>query len=407
MSEHEIDKLFSNKLTSRSFAYNPKAWEAMEAMLDARKKSYAFYWRSAAVILLLGGLLSIAALNQSVTPTPQEQLMPAPQRDAITYEAEYDQLGSSGFTIGTPDYTLPDEEAAPEENNTLADEAATAEVKEQPEAYAAQKEDAAGEVVEAAPEEVPAAAVAEASVPTSTQEAALTVEPMPQSMPSLGVQLVNKEFAFTTDPISSIPFRRIVRQKPTGRPYVSVAALVSAMDFSATSGAGFSAGVGYKKQLSGKWEVGAELNVVQRSTPNFVFKQDSIFYGFGQERVTHTTEVKSVVHVQLPVYINYTVADKHKFGAGAYAGVLVHADVVTSKEKRNFQELIHKSSEQVQEEKDWVQPFAAGAFVQYSYSLSPDLDLGVRGAGSFTDAGNGDGGKRVLTDARLFLQYGF
>lgn len=402
MSEHELDKLFSKKLASRTFAYNPKAWEAMEEMLDERKRSYTAYWRSAAAILLMGCLLGIAALTQTTEVAATQQ-----QESVVTNEAS-----TSEETIVTQ---------KPESNynqSLFTPEAAVAEeayVDEATDALQQNTRDIASENIESTPlalgteeplQEAPGEEVPVVEETTALAAATPHGSTTLQSLPSLKVQPIQAMPDFMGDLLA-----RVSRKKPVhkhwGKAYANVSALMSSLDYSARQGAGFAIGLGYTTQLSKKWQAGAELNLTQRNTPNFAFKNDSVFYGFTQERVTHTTEVRSLTHLQLPLYVNYTVANKHRIGVGAYAAVLLYADVVSSKEKRSFEDLTQKSSIAVEGEKDWVNPLVVGGFVQYSYILSGDLELGVRAGSSFTDLDNENGNKRLLGETGLFLHYGF
>lgn len=68
MSGQEMQSLFQKKTSESNFAFNPENWSRMEAILDQRsRKPFAFFWRSAAAILVSAGLAIAMLWQQDLT----------------------------------------------------------------------------------------------------------------------------------------------------------------------------------------------------------------------------------------------------------------------------------------------------------------------------------------------------
>lgn len=399
MSEHELDKLFSKKLKARPLDYNPKAWAAMEAMLEAKTRSYAFYWRSAAAILFMAALLGIPALNQ---PGLQEVQKATEQPVSKNNSSNNIQVQPDKPTDIAPKLSQeqPTEKVAQRANKqrTSLQKSESSKSIAASSANTKKRLDEPGSFDELRSKQ---------NLSNSEYSALYEKQVAVKALAVLNMRSINQSMELELGEPFLYETKNNKKSINWGQAYVSAALLTSSVDFSVNQGAGFSLGVGYQKQLSSAFQIGAEINYVYRATPSLTTKHDSVFYSFSQERVTNTTQVKSLSQLQIPVYVNYTLANKHRLGVGFYGSVLLNADVVNSREQRSSSQLLHKTSAPVEQEENWVNPFGMGWLAQYGYILSPSLELGFRFNQSLTDVDNAKEGNQFLSDGRVFIQYGF
>ncbi len=396
MSDKELDKLFSKKLRNRQFDYNPKAWKAMEELLDNRNKAHAFYWRSAAVILLLGAVAASFALMQpSVSGHPKHEFVLPPV--AVSPQAEENQQPAKE-TGGVP-----------EAGNTRSSVNAPVVSSEQQLS-------------------APVAKTGKPSLKKTVNERLFAAHLGAQEEKSDAVQsriALHEESSdweapgylglaeLPETPYLAMPFESAPNKRPKtkyhspSRFYFNVGGSWSAVNFSAHQGYGWSAGLGYARNIGRGWSLAAEVNVVQRHSPGISQQRDSTFYSFNEERVIHTREVASLTHLELPLLLQYNTGTRHQWGIGGYAALLLDYEVQTVKERHVFEELVSKFNVQQPSEPEFLNRYDFGLLGQYRYRLSPSVNLGTRISGSLSDISTTDKRHMALTDVRMFLQYAF
>lgn len=396
MSDKNLDNLFKSKLGERSFEYNPKAWQAMEQMLDDRKPSLAFYWGTAATVLAFFGLSLIFALTQTSAVSNNEVLNPvvvSPNTEELNLSNHQKPLKKEQNNVADNIERL--KEPSTQENTsrtTNAEESSTI----------------ANQASQPSFKTTPKAAIDNNTNETVAQKETENVTLKTKNLLTLP-ELEYSSIIIDSEAALRKPTRKPFALTPATKwvyPFVRVGGLSSSVNFNATNGYGFSAGVGLDKPLSPNWLVSTSINYVQRTKPGLQKTADSLKYSFTESRIKYQEEIVLTQHLEIPVSINYQIANRHRLGAGVSFSYLLNADAYRERNEKSFK------SQRVDYDLGspklyYLAKYNWSTHLQYQFLIAKKISLGTSIHYSFTDFTLETTEKQHLTDVRLFLQYAF
>ncbi len=411
MSEKDLDNLFKSKLGERAFEYNPKAWQAMEQILDSRKRGLAFYWRSAAAVLAFFGLSLIFALNQPEivsTNTQQNKAVSATQKqkNTVPAAAEFENNSAKENAMNNEKNGVSNDvvvanpaalNTAVAEENTAFNSTKKNELNEKPSLGATNQNNTSNATAFSAQEDEKALAVANEKLLTENDFVVLPELKLKQIVVD-----ANRGAVINTD--KRPPFSA----KKLGLfPFVRISGMSSSINLNATNGYGFSIGGGVEKTLGSNFSVATSINYVQRSRPGLNKSSDSTFYKFAAERIFRREEILRTHHVELPLTFTYLANSRHRIGAGFSAAYLFGSEATVDLEKSKSDELIKRDRNTEAVVKHDLNTWNFGAHVQYQFLIAPRFSMGTSLHYSFSDFTLDTPTEQRLTDVRLFLQYAF
>lgn len=407
MSEKDLDNLFKSKLGERAFKYNPKAWQAMEQILDSRKRGLAFYWRTAAAVLAFFGLSLVFALNQPKMALQQNELstpvsiMQDAENPMPSVEVESTKPTNSALNNKQNEPTTNSVAVVPSSKSNTSITGATS-----PNAPTYKKEHKNPVVITGDETNVESK---NSKVVASSSEVLLEVEPIQSDVLVLPeLELNQMTIATTEGDIKNVNKKSEISAKQLGiYPFIRMSGMTSSINLNATNGYGFSAGGGIEKSIGKHFSVAAGINYVQRSRPGLNKSSDSVFYGFTAERKIKEEEILRTHHVEMPLTLTFLANSRHRIGAGVSAAYLIDSEASVATQESRFEELV-KSSKSVENVlKHELNAWNFGAHLQYQFLIAPRLSIGTSLHYSFSDFTLETPTNQRLTDVRLFLQYAF
>ena len=398
MSDKELDNIFKSKLSSREFDFNPANWEAMEAILDSDKKRGSVYWWSSAAILVFGLFVSGLIFMQnpgnfnSVTPetitvTPDQEIMN--NGTAISGGSETpDEIVKTQLTQPEPEKTMDVEEVISHTNPSITKSSVIK-----------PKEDT--------PIKVSVAAAAD----KTEQEPAVKINPALESLK------VNKQLDENEKPndltidksVNALNFGDIAYKDLPAVDYnlldgLGVASLKTNKvrtdfirkfhkqhEFWVQAGpdftrsfkdnsikTGWTAGLNYKYRFSYLWSFNVAAQYNARVFPGIKHTTDSVFRGFGEERIRTESENTRLDYIEVPFNFAYSPGDKHEFGFGAYASALFNVKTEITRTHFQFKkdkEVSYETQNGISEDYNVLD---YGLNASYFYQYSPSIALGVQ-----------------------------
>ncbi len=379
MSGAEMQDLFQKKASDSSFAFNPDNWARMEAILDQRdRRPLAYFWRSAAAILLLASL-AVAALWQQ----PKGAIIYSPQQPIAADEvAEPQSIKST-----QPSEINPTKEEGSISNPALADEAAIASNSANGGNSGAQPPVQnfanASESTDAVPV-LPAvqsnfsAIAAESVAAQSLGINNLAPAELPLSSdlmfvdlnPNLGSPSVEKE------PYIPQAYSRI---------YAVAGPALSAPLNGKMGSPGWQAGIEYEYGWNDRVSISTGAIYNRSGDIGLETLHDSTFFGLGRTEVETHRHYKYLSSIRIPLAFNYNIAPKHRFGLGLNTDVLLTVSMDETKTTRVFKQDPRVEETSYNKKMDSFEPLNFSASISYQYQYSPRLSMAFTYAFALND----------------------
>jgi len=365
MTEKELEKLFKGKLGNREFAFNPANWEAMESMLDSKvKPAGAYYWRSAAAILLFAvGVWSMLL----ITPAPSEA-------DVAGTSNQSEETQSMPEKSLNPSVTRSGEEDDRSDfKRTIRETKAEALNKE----YSEDQQEGSVSSLGYS-ENLTYRLVQEKSPVELNDRKPLGLVELKGKKVAYNYELHNTGFTLenTTGPGTFEPVALHKFMQPHTF-YIEAAPVFSAVKNSFQVGLGLHVGVGYQRNFANGLILNTGIGYTSLSGVDITNKSDSVFYNFGKEEVRTEEVNEKLDYIEVPLSIGYQINSKHLIQVGGFAGYLVNVSQEVNKEISSFKA---GTEYQQHENRGYQEDFYRWNFgldFGYRYNLSPGLSVGL------------------------------
>jgi cytoskeletal protein RodZ len=396
--EKEIEKIINDKLNSREFAFDEKAWADMETLLDAqqKKRRFGFWWGFSASILLV--LIAGAAwfFMPAITQNENKTELATSANQSATAEIGMATTpnGIAATEIGTA--TIPTEMAAAETRvATIPTGMATAEIG-----------------MATIPTEMAAAAIGMATIPTKMATAEIGTATVPTGMAAAEIEVATTpievkmvesqqdstkttEQALLTDSASLAETAKNPLTAP-GKETKNVWGVMAGTGFwyqyqqtpGATNHKGgfpFTGGIYYQRSLSKRFDLGLSILYSSRGALNFDNTITNSNYGFGIESDITTISPQTLHYLNVPLHIRFNISHRSHIIIGAtYYQLLATTSKATHTIESSFASTLTSSEKQTGEHKGFRKNDAA-AFIGYELTLFDRMNTGLQFSYSFYD----------------------
>lgn len=375
MTEKELEKLFKTKLGSASYDYNPAAWTAMENLLDQKAtRGGAYFWRSAAAILLFGVLAASVTFwqtGQQLPETPSAVSVPLtepalPQQDKISQEPQADPVISSSMA-GT-DIQVSNPVADLEEDEGASDDA--------PESFAVNTPDPSAGDSGMPPE---SSATSSPGI-ISNEDGILAIREQEEESTLEGLDAKVPSFSAVTDNGNIRPNAFKLTADKTGTRqglFLKGGTILNESYNTGDVGVGFHLGFEYQVGIARNLEFSAGLTYSRINKLGIHQEFDSTFYHFSSERIETEITASQLNYLEMPVSFNWRFHPRHQIGLGAYAALLI--SVSEDVEKRHYRQGNEMAvSRTVDEGKlSPYEDYDLGLGCNYFFMIDHQLELGL------------------------------
>lgn len=410
MTEKELEKLFKSKLNNREFAFNPENWQKMEAILDDSAVAKGWYfWRSSAAIVLFGAVVATLIYfspNARIDSVASDQLL-TPQKskvEEIYQDPSQKELNSSQQEITAPDEAIaadqyiaasPEQQIKdiPENSSSISEQAPsqplTSPAQEQSVAALTNKADVPenqyndGLANSSEKQNITDDPVFAAASPIATRKNAVKVDALDfvlltsKGYDGLNIEPVNLDFLNSDLNVVANNNEFIDKSRTPVGVFVNGGLVFTGSNTNNTLGTGYHAGIGYRKGLNYGLVLETGISYVVLNDVNIQDNSDSVFFGFGVERIETEEINKRLDYIEVPLNVSYRVTPKHSLGIGAYASILVNIsrDVETKRyTPKGGMAVSNHQSNGYQEEFD---RFDLGFNAFYRYAMTPRFNVGL------------------------------
>jgi hypothetical protein len=431
--EKETEKIINDKLNSREFAFDEKAWAGMETMLDAqeKKRRFGFFWYFSASMFVV--LVAGAAwfLN-----SPQDL------KDYVDLEKKNTTLNKNEAVSGKNNITLQKNEAVSEKSNTALEKSGT--VSEKSNAVlnksetvleknntALQKNETVSEKSNAVLNksetvlEKNNTALQKNETVSKKNNAVLnkseTVLEKSETVSEKNNTVLNQNSAVSEQKdifsaelaadsaktaeqtllIDSASLAETAQNpltapgKETKNAWGIMAGAGYWFPYQTTLGAstnegrfGFTGGIYYRRILHKRWELGLSAIYSSRGALDFDKTYTNTNYGFGIESDKTTVSPKTLHYLNIPFAIRFNATPRsHFYIGGAYYQLLATTSEVTHTIEDSFTSSVVSSEKQTGEHKGFRKNDVA-AFIGYELTLFERMNLGLQVSYGFYDITN-------------------
>jgi hypothetical protein len=376
MNEKDLKRLFQEKLAGQEHPFNPANWQAMEKMLDQRKRSWGYYWSTSAaiVVLALTSLLfqqNYSVENDKMSPTP---LAPALEPKVTPQKAKDLEILSS------------------EKSEKIAQDSEKEYTKENTTSPAQTKSESKGSLVQ---NQSPVAR----SKNQSAQSLASSLSPS-SDRPNIPTSLVNTAsaqwqpidpaFPLASSSLINPPAFKIPKSNepylPANAHSLSIQAGPSFNNsYNGTGSAGFHLGILYEYDFAKKWSVETGLTYNRSGDIGILHATDSTFFGLGRTEVKTVKHYKNLSSLRVPLNVNFAINQKHSLQVGVFADALLAISMDMQRTTTAFkQDPVHEShsSNKAREE---FRTFNSGFNLGYRYQFNQLWQLGISYQGGLSD----------------------
>lgn len=371
MSGAEFQTLFQNKAAESRFAFNPENWARMEAILDQRAvRPLAYFWRSAAAILLMAAVASTMLWqNQTTLPTEGGLVQEPSAPEAISPETKSSAPTQLQELPASP---LSTEALVAEENPVASSPVQVAQVPPSTPVSAGLSE-AAG-----LPESNPAQTLA-------YQIADLGTLPFVDQV----VGLPNLDQAYVNAPQLELPSFEKEPYIPLGysRIYAVAGPAISAPMNGKMGTPGWQAGLEYEYGWSKSSAISTGLIYNRSGDIGLETMHDSTFFGLGRTDVQTHRHYKNLSSLRIPLNYRYTIAN-HGFGVGFNTDVLLNVNMDETKTTTVFKQDPVVETTSYSQPMETFSPVNFSASFTYYYQYSERLSLALSYAFALNDLTN-------------------
>lgn len=367
MSGAEFQSLFQNKAAESRFAFNPENWARMEAILDERVvRPLAFFWRSAAAILLMAALSTgLLWQNQKTTASPFEegivQEASTPATKATTPKNTH-PVQLEGFKESLSAETP----SSPTNTNAIAQVPPTTPIVTTPYQAPLNPEPRRSKVV--------------AYQIKNTEPASFVNQYL--SLPSLSEAFVSAPEAvwpsFEKEPYIPQAYSRI---------YVVAGPAVSSPVNGKMGSPGWQAGLEYEYGWSKASAISTGLIYNRSGDIGLETMDDSTFFGLGRTDIQTHRHYKNVSSLRIPLNYRYSFS-KHGLGVGFNTDVLLSVNMDETKTTTVFKQDPVVEMNSFNQPMETFSPLNFSASFTYYYQYDERLSLALSYAFALNDLTN-------------------
>lgn len=376
MSGVEMQDLFQKKASDSNFAFNPDNWARMEAILDQRdRRPLAFFWRSAAAILVLASM-AVAALWQ----VPKDPIGNTLNQPIATEQ-----------TAGPKNIKAPEVNSSKEEksssNASLNNEATIATTTGNGGNSGAQPPlqnlANASENIEAGPSLASIPSNSSASAANFVEAQSLGIKNLAQAKLPLSSNLM------FVDLNPSLESQLVDTEPYVPQAYSRINVLAGPVMSTALNGkmgsAGWQAGIEFEYGWNDRASISTGAIYNRSGDIGLETLHDSTFFGLGRTEVETHRHYKNLSSIRIPLNFNYNIAPKHRFGLGLNTDVLLSVSMDETKTTRVFKQDPRVEESSYNKKMDSFEPLNFSASLSYQYQYSPRLSLAFTYAFALND----------------------
>lgn len=369
MSGPEFQALFQNKAAETTFAFNPENWSRMEAILDqTTARPLAYFWRSAAAILLLAGL-SVAALWQSPSSTlPSENLVVEPVQSEVSQSNSDQPKELKQYSPAEP--MAPEPEIANTTSTSPQDNTSP---------------------VAAIPPSTPVASNETSdqasNEPSQTRTAAFFLGGAKPLEPVLEkVQPKESDLAFVDLAANDFASQEKEPYIPMGysRVYAIAGPALSSPMNGKMGNPGWQAGLEYEYSWNGVSSLSAGLVYNRSGDIGLETMQDSTFFGLGRTDVQTHRHYENLSSLRIPLNYRYNI-NKHGFGFGLNTDILISVTMHETKTTTVFKQDPKIEYRDYNQDMESFSPVNFSASLSYYYQYNERLSLALSYAFALND----------------------
>jgi hypothetical protein len=376
ISTDELKDLFQQKLAQTEYGFSPENWDRMEAVLNQRtRKPMAYFWRSAAVILLLGGLSAIFGLkaNQSLGGDPYSNAGLVIQKSTIDQSPQKSipsEAPLTGGSVKSPiDHTT----------STAADAEyrATSPLSAVPPTISEYPKDPSDNGVS------PLLALSSSPISKETiKEPRISALEVGRSgwkhivlqNPYLTLQSYS---SFETAPRESSSVKEPYIPQTYSKFFLVGGPAIS-KSMNGTMGApGFQAGLEYQYGFNKVSSLTTGLLFNQTGDIGLETIDDSTFFGLGRTDVETHRHYKSISSIRVPLSYQYQLNEKHSFGLGFNMDMLISVSMNETKTTQAFKQDAQEETQNFRERLKSFEQINYSTSVNYQYQYSEKLSFAL------------------------------
>lgn len=368
-----LDNLFRSKLEHRKFDFNPANWSAMEAMLDGTRR-IRFYWYAAALILGFGwGAFGLMQLNRG-TQTPHSQEAYPLQEVSVTIP---ENVANEGDIAASDQTTAEPQGSAPVQVQGSSDIASISTPGNSgPDAF----------VNSALPVEPIADDIqdpVDPVIPVDDSETGTALAYFSESMTNLDAKFAMPDYQIemvTLDIIDPHFEAKALKKFWDKHEFYLTAGFNSmrAHNAGASFGTGYAVGIGYRYRLDDIWSFNTGLNYNYQDQMGILQRTDSVFFGFGNERIEVINDFRSIHYLEIPFNVSYALNGKHEIDLGFYAAYNMSVTKDVMVRESNFKDGTTESLTSHSGDDNDIRKTDFGITAGYLYQLSPNVSAGLR-----------------------------
>ena len=393
----KTENIIKDKLDSREFAFDEKAWVGMENLLDAveKRKKRAFFWYFSAsmlVVLVAGG---------------------------IYY---YSQKVDNGNVTLSPSTTLRINSVEGQKASKTADFDKKVPVLTQSEASGTQSE-ASGTQSEVSGTQLEVSGTQSEESGTQSEVSGTQSELSGTQSEVSGTQVEVKETAETTADSSktaqkdSLSLAETSKNpltapgKETKNAWGVVAGAGYWFPYQSTLGAtdrkgviGFTGGIYYQRALSKRIELGLSVVYSSRGALNYDKTIINTEFGFGIESDKTTISPQTLHYITIPLYVRFNLSQRSHINIGAgYYQLLAVTSKITHTTENSFG-VLESSSEKQTGDHPGFRKNDVSAFIGYEFTLFDRMNTGLQFSYGFYDITNNSYNNVKGNDRNISLQ---
>jgi|GEM_PF-2452136 len=393
MNDDALKKTFEQAFANETIVYDPKGWEAMEAMLNKRKRRTGFWlWFLGAGIVILTSWIAMDGAKATYKPRQVAlnlEHIPSLERTINKPQSQTLNTQNPNKTETSPDNITSNSHVAGHEagSSPLDGPSSASHVEEEPTTETSKEE----AVAETLLDTVPATLSLPATAMTELRDDLGLMDGLPLSLFSVPTSLQD----------------RTVKQ-PHNRPVFVLYSLAginyllpNPPSFSAPSFGQF-AGIGGELLIKGRFGLSMELTGV-RTPFEDITETEQTTYGYSKIQNQFTTQTSELLFAELPL-IFHCHFNRLGVGAGVSATYLI-ASKNTTIHTTSSEELINELDRNTAYETwDRYRTFNTSVLLDVNYQFASRLALGIRPSYGMGNVYQSAGLSRNLMRTDLYLK---
>jgi hypothetical protein len=391
--ENKTEKIINEKLNSREFAFDEKAWAGMETLLDAqeKKRRFGFFWYFSASMFV--ALVAGATFYVSQKSDDTKQVIAI----ETTKNTETTNLNIAKEQNGAKTSIIEQKEVVFDKKSIQTEQKSTKKTVSKAKKRVSSVTDATSAGVDASSSAI-AAVQSEVDEAPAVLDASASVIDATQSITNTTAVTVEKPSSTTADSASLAETAKnplTAPGKETKNAWGVMAGVgywfpyQTTLDASTNEGRfGFTGGIYYTRILHKRWELGLSAIYSSRGALDFDKTFVNTNYGFGIESDKTTVSPKTLHYLNIPFAIRFNATPRSHFYIGAaYYQLLATTSEVTRTIEDSFTSSVVSSEKQTGEHKGFRKNDVA-AFIGYELTLFERMNLGLQVSYGFYDITN-------------------